>query len=439
MERIEQMIYQEVRQYLKSIPINRGQYCLENMRELMRRLGNPENQLKIVHVAGTNGKGSVISYIESVLQTAGYMVGKYISPSVFTYLEKIQRDKKEISENEFANYASKVISQVEDMLKDGFSSPSPFEIETATAFLYFANVPCDLVLLETGMGGILDATNIESQVICSVITSISYDHMDVLGHTLIDIAHHKAGIIKERCPVVLYHQMKEVEEVIKTEAFEKHAPCMVTNEVTFDEYCSTTEEERFFYQSVHKKKYEISLQMLGNHQVKNACVAIETIEQIIEAGYVISDECIKDGLRNAHWSGRFEKIWNDPKFYIDGAHNPDAAEVLKRTLFKCCQTGRRYFIMGIFADKDYKVVIEKMAPLADMIFAVTPRNERGLSNEILEAEIKKVNEHVVRCEIEEAVTKAFLLAKEEDTILAFGTLSVLGDIRACVLGRNKVG
>ena len=437
------MTYKEARNYIDGTIVLGSCMGLDSIKELMHRLGDPQDSIKTVHVAGTNGKGSVIAYVSSVLSEAGYQVGKYTSPSVFGYLEKFQICDKEISEDVFTLAAEKVIEKAGEMVKDGMPHPTSFELETAIAFTCFAQQKCDFVLLETGLGGTLDATNIIKAPICSVITSISIDHADFLGDTIEKIAENKAGIIKEGCPVILYGQSLEVLDVISGRAAKKNAGLTVADAGRIKILSVDAEGlQTFTYKTAGGKTYEITIGMRGTFQISNAITALEVIEEIGRFSK-IDQAAIQSGFKNARWRGRFEQISENPRIFIDGAHNPDAAYKLADTVKSLVgQPGERkkkvIFIMGIFADKDYRSVISITAPLADKIYAVASDNSRALDKEMLAAEIRKINPNVEAMEIRDAITSARREAIESETIIvAFGTLSMLGELAEIVEETRK--
>lgn len=396
---------------------------LDNIKELLRRLDNPQEKLKVIHVAGTNGKGSVIAYLSSVLAEAGYKVGKYTSPVVFEYLEKYQINNKNITEEDFVGISSKVMDAGERMEKEGCGQPTVFEVETAMAFELFLQRGCDIALIETGMGGDTDATNVCSSVIASVIVSISYDHMQFLGNTLKEIAGHKAGIIKEGCPVIVSEQSDEVMDAVKSHAKALNAPVIIAG--------SLEAKPPFAYTAYDGTVYsEIEPGLKGNWQINNACTAIETIEVMRNAGYNISKEAVRKGIKSTVWHGRFEKICSEPCIIIDGAHNPHAAKMLRETIDNEYADTKFVYIMGVLGDKDFSKVIECMADRAVKIYTVTPDNPRALLADKLAEAVCRVNTNVEAVTgVSEALDKAveeYDKIRGKKAILAFGSLSYLG-------------
>ncbi len=457
------MDYKEARKFIDQVSVRGTDLGLETITNLLGLLGNPQDELKFIHVAGTNGKGSVLAYLYTVLQEAGYTVGRYISPTLFSYRERIQigegraarnadrevqkRKKKTgleeplgteyISREDFAECASMAAAAYEEMERRGMKLPTVFEVETAISFLYFKKRACDLVLLEVGMGGRLDATNIIRTPVLTVLASISMDHMEFLGDTLAEIAWNKAGILKPGVPLVSAHQLPEAEQVIREEAAAKGCPCTFVQpekitdvrENIFIKSC-----EPGFQSFVYDSFGRISIALAGPHQRENAALALECIGVLRQSGYLISDEAIHEGLRKTEWKGRFSAIHRNPLVIIDGAHNPDAARVLRRSIEEYFPKQKKYYIFGVFSDKEYDKIIEITAGLAEHIFAVeTPDNLRALPARELAKAVSRVNPSVEAAEsIAEAVRRSFRMAGSDDVILAFGSLSFLAEVERAV-------
>lgn len=432
------MNYSEARKFVEETTKYGSILGLETIKTLLDELGNPQDKVKIVHVAGTNGKGSVFTFVQNVLLKTGYHVGRYASPAVFEYREIIQFDGKNITEEEFAKYMANVKSACDRMVSQGKHHPTSFEVETALAYLYFSNKPCDIVLIETGMGGETDATNVEKEALCSVITSISLDHMQFLGNTVEDIAKVKAGIIKENSDVVVSNQGESIINVIESQAAVKNSKVVVANEpynIKIDGYITS-----FDYVTANDKKLSVKISMMGAYQLINACTAIETLEILRSKGYDITDENIIEGMKNAKWPGRMEVVKEQPLIVIDGAHNPGAAIKLKESIEMYFTNKRIAFIMGVLADKDYSEEIKIVALLAKKIFTITPDNKRALNGEALALAVADSNKNVTfEPTLEEAVKEAENLYKnnEIDMILAFGSLSYLGDLKNIINDANS--
>ena len=320
------------------------------------------------------------------------------------------------------------------MTADGFPHPTAFEIETAVAFLYFKNKGCDLVLLEVGMGGNLDATNIINNTLLAVLVSISMDHMSFLGNTLSEIAEKKAGIIKEGSHVVTVRQKTEVMEVICEKCRSNHAECTVADAAQAQVVEEGVEGQTIIYE---KECYRIPL--AGIYQKENAVAALNALKVLDGLGFPTTAEQKKEGLEKVSWNGRFTVLDTEPLFVVDGAHNPAAADMLVQSIEHYFKGKRLIYIMGVFSDKDYQSVIRKTAPLADQIFTIqTPNNVRALPAQKLAEAIEKINPHVEAAEsVEAAVEKAYGFAEDKDVILAFGSLSFIGIMTEAVEEEKK--
>lgn len=430
------MDYQQSRAYIRDAEqYAGGAMDLINIKELMKRLGNPQDQLKYIHVAGTNGKGSVIAYLYTTLMKAGYHVGRYISPSVYSYREKIETEGKPISREEFAEQTTRVAAVIEEMTAEGLAHPTPFEIETAVAFLFFAEEKCDPVILEVGMGGITDATNLITTTELAVLVPISMDHQSFLGNTISEIAEKKAGIIKPGSSVVTIGQETETLEVIKKTGAEAGADVCVADVSEAEVLEADFTGQRFCY-----KGEEYTLSLAGSYQTENAVLALEALRILDERGYHTTLEQRKEGLWATRWNGRLTIIHKDPLFIVDGAHNPAAADMLEDSVRKYFKDRRLFFIMGVFKDKDYPYIIRKLCPYAEQILAIeTPDNPRALPAEELAKAIRPYNANV-RAEknIPRAVEELFEMAGKDDVILSFGSLSFIGEITRIVNTRKEV-
>lgn len=399
---------------------------LLNIQRLMYELGDVWKTLNIIHVAGTNGKGSVCCFLASMLKEAGYTVGQYNSPAVFSLREVYRINGEEITEEEYAFCMGRVKSACENIVKKGEAHPTVFEIETALGFLWFAHRNCDLVILEVGMGGETDATNLITKPLCSVFTSISRDHMKYLGDSIEDIAKIKSGIIKEGCPVVTTAQREGADRVISAFAREKQSPVFRAEKL---------ENDRVFQgvrHAFHPKFGEIKISMLGGYQLENASLALEVISVLKKMGNIeISLEEMKQGLLRASWPGRFECVSMEPLFYLDGAHNLDGAIKLNETLTGCFPNKKKIGIMGVMADKEYSPMIQTLGPLFSQIFTVTPDHPRSLPGGILAGEIRKQGmTGIFVPQIKDAVSEAYTLALREGAmVMVFGSLYYLLEVK----------
>lgn len=419
------MNYKEARVYLDEVSKYGSVLGLESMRELLRRLGDPQNELKFIHISGTNGKGSVLAYLSTILTGAGYRTGRYISPTLFSYRERIQVDGEYIEKESLARHVTAIAAAAEEMQKAGLPSPTVFEMETALAFLYFKEKRCDIVTLEVGCGGLLDATNVITTTLMEVIASISMDHTDLLGDTLAKIAAQKAGIIKPDTMVVSAQQKSEAAQVIEDTCKEQHCTLQMVDESKISNVHYGAEGQTFSY----KTWENVAISLAGGYQIKNAALALEGVEALRKLGYALSDQQVREGLLHTAWRGRFTTLRRDPTVIIDGAHNPAAALELKESLERYFPGKTLYFVMGMFKDKDYAQVIDLTAPLARHIITVeTPGNPRAMPARELAEAVGKVNPSVEWADsVAHGVEKALAMAGKEDAVIVFGSLSFLGE------------
>lgn len=424
------MNYEQARAYLDQISKEGSVLGLDNMRELLKRLGNPQDSLKFVHISGTNGKGSVLAYLSTILTEAGYRTGRYISPVLFSYREKIQVNERYIGREDLARLTETVKNAAEDMQKCGVGNPTIFEVETALAFLYFVQEKCDLVVLETGLGGALDATNVITTPVIEVIASVSMDHMEFLGNTLEKITLQKAGIIKPHTAVVSAHQAPEAMKVIKEVCGQRGCSLQTVDPEEIRDVSCRSEEQSFSY----KQWENIKISLMGSYQIKNAALALEACEALNRSGCHISRASVYKGMKRAAWRGRFTLISREPIIIMDGAHNPAAAEELVRSLRLYYPDKKYTYIFGMFRDKDYQKVIQLTAPLAEKIITVAaPGNPRALPAEDLKKAVAEVNSHVTSADsLRTAVNQAMERLDTEEMIVIFGSLSFLAEAETAV-------
>lgn len=423
------MNYREARAYIEDQQRYGGEMGLGKLQALLKVLGNPERKLRFIHIAGTNGKGSILSYISTALTRSGYRTGRYISPTLYSYRERFQIDGEMISREDFVRLTEKLRRAEEQLEAEGGQKPSPFELETALCFLYFQEQACDAVVLECGMGGRDDATNVIPAPEICVFASISLDHMQFLGNTLGEIAAVKAGILKPGTWAVSARQEPEVMEVLEKACRAAEIPLTIADASQAQVLRDTLEGQTFLYKG---NRLEISL--AGSCQKENVTAAWEALKILQKKGWKLTDRQILEGLCRASWNGRFTALQKDPLFYVDGAHNPDAARKLRASVEKYFQGRRLIFINGVLKDKDYRGVAAETAALADQIYTIeTPDNDRALPAEELARVLREYNPHVAACgSIAEAVNRAEADAGKEDVILAFGSLSFLGELTRLV-------
>ena len=413
---------------------------LDAIEGLLEELGHPEDNLKVVHIAGTNGKGSIFAYLSSILIAAGFKVGRYISPTISCYEERFQINGEYITKDELArlyNIVEEAMKREEE--KTGLK-PTLFEVETAISFLYFKEEKVDYALIEVGMGGRMDATNVIRHPELTVISSISYDHQAFLGDTLEEIAWQKAGIIKERSPVFLSEKSDEVCKIIEKEATKKKVKCIEIKPTDYEVLSETPYGSTFLWK---EQRYETKLP--GRHQVSNAVTALAASEYLFRKDYeknnarkAIAEELDEMNVKSAQqggiirtcWPGRLEVLKKEPLFYRDGAHNPDGAKKLAAFLQKYFTNKKIIYIMGVLKDKEYKKMLRYLMPMAKEVYVFKPKNERGLSAQILADTIKEVADVSVTIEsdVNAAVFRALDTAKPDDVLVACGSLSFMEEM-----------
>jgi len=413
----------ETLEYIHNVKWQGSKPGLERTRELLHALGNPEKQLKFVHVAGTNGKGSTSISIASVLEKAGYKTGLYTSPYILRFNERIQINGEQISDEDLEN----IINEIRPFADAMVDAPTEFEIITVLAMKYFKNKACDIVVLEVGMGGRLDSTNIIETPELAVITAIGYDHVKELGPTLRDIAREKAGIIKKGGDVLVYGGEPEVESVFEQIAKEQGARLRKADFKRISDQRFSLEGIQFELEPYGK----IELQLIGAYQPKNATVAVTALEILREKGFCIKDDDITAGLAAVKWPGRFEVLGQGPVFILDGAHNPQGIEATAESLRKLFDGRKIIFITGVMADKDVDTMMAHLAPLAKVFIAVKPDYHRAMLSSELADRLKRFGVPVMNCEaVKNGVSEAYKLAGERDIICALGSLYFSAEVRS---------
>lgn len=421
------MTYETARDYLDHAAKKGIVLGLTVMEELLKRLGNPEENLQIVHIAGTNGKGSILTYIEQIFVAGGYFTGRYVSPAVGNYEERFLLNGEPVDKAKIPILVEKVKMAAEQMAEETGLVPTVFEIETAMAFLLFKEEKVALVLLETGMGGRLDATNVVKKPLLSIIASVSYDHIGVLGNSLREIASEKAGIIKEGCDTLFYPENpQEVKKVIYKTCRDRNSFCHEP-----DVSCLKIMEERLDGGIFAYGKYrKLQISLPGRHQIYNAMTAVEAVE-VLKKWFCIGEFHVEEGLRRAKWRARLEKICDRPLIYLDGAHNEDAAKWLGEFLGRHFADKRVLAVVGVLADKEYDKVLCRVLPYVEKTATITPDNPRALSSASLMETAKKYCREVTDAgTVKNGLLWALSEAKEEDVIVLFGSLSFMGEIGA---------
>ncbi len=432
------MTVEEGREYLKRISVSGSVLGLESMTALCNKLGNPQNKGKIIHIAGTNGKGSTGALIESALVAAGKKVGRYTSPAVFSYEEIYRINREEIKPETWIKVLEVVKEACDEMVREGTNQPTVFEVETAVAFLYFAQENCDFTMIEVGMGGETDATNVIEAPLLSVITSISKDHTAFLGDTLEKITAVKAGIIKKGCPVVKIQQTDQIDNVVRERINSLNGNAKELYFAVKEKY--PVEKMGKTSMIVTDEQFgTLEFAVTGKFQQENIAVALTALKVLENCGeFDVSSNLsqIKNAWRDNQWPGRFEMIMEKPLCIIDGCHNPDAARKLKETVKLVLDGYRIHFVIGVLGDKDYVNIFKEILPLGVSAACITPNNARGLNKERLMQVAKCYLDAVTGYEsVSDAIEAAIAECnKEQDMVLVFGSLSYLGEVKEYVNG-----
>lgn len=426
------MKYEEAMKYITEVGNFGSNYGLERTYKLLEHLGNPERDLKLIHIAGTNGKGSTTSMITEILMGEGYKVGMYTSPFIEEFEERIQINRNNIPKESLAILMDEIKVAVDKVIEAGYNHPTEFEIITVLMLLYFKKENIDFGVIEVGLGGTLDSTNVIKPII-QVITSISFDHTNLLGNTLEKIAREKAGIIKKGIPTVIYPQQEEVLKVIKNKCFEMNSELYIANNENL-KFKNIVNLDKPYQLLKYNNEIDILLPLLGEHQIINLSVAMQAIEVLNNKNIIdISIANIVKSIKNVSWKGRLEVLSNNPYVVIDGAHNIQGIKTLSRNIKKYFKYENLYLILGILADKDVEEMIKIITPMAKKVYSVTPNSIRGELAESLKDEVSKFNKNCKAFDkYEEAYLEALNDASEKDLILASGSLYMIGDMRKII-------
>ena len=428
------MDFLEAQNYLEKVRSQKGIVLgLDTMRHLMAKLNNPQDKVKFIQVAGTNGKGSTAAYLTSILSEAGIKVGRYTSPAVFSSTEQYFACGSCISESEYAKGVTAVAEAAASL--DG-ETPTAFEQETALAFWYFAQKGCELALLEAGLGGDMDATNIVTTTVCSIITSISMDHCRILGNKISEIAAHKAGIIKPGAPVICIEQKEDAMEPIRAAAKAADTPLYEVHRDEVRQIFSDKRESIVFFREFEN----LHLKMLGSCQPENAALAVQAAS-VLSRSYPIEKKHIYDGIEKTRWGGRFELHSGSPDIILDGAHNPDGIRRLRESVNQMFGAVPICYVCGVLADKDYEKEIEILFGRASNVFTVTPPSPRAMKSTDLKAAIKKRFSQlkVISFDSEDGIEKAMEAAvSQNNPVVVCGTLTILARVKEWMNCNNRL-
>ena len=388
---------------------------------LLAKMGNPEKKLKFIHIAGTNGKGSTAAMLAGILRSAGYRTGLYTSPYILRFNERMQVNGESIADDELARI-TEYVRPLADSLEE---HPTEFELVTCIAMEYFARQKCDIVVLEVGLGGEFDSTNVIDAPEAAVIVNIGLDHMSVLGDTVEEIAKAKAGIIKPGCDCVLYAQQESVEAVIAQACAEASTRLHRAGMEELRLRSHGLEGQRFDW----KDLTDLHLPLLGEHQLHNASAVLTTVEVLRGRGWNIPEDAVRKGIAEVTWPGRFQLMRKDPLFIIDGGHNPQCLEALVRAIRDYLPGQKLTFLCGCMADKDYAEMFGELAPYAKEFVTVTPNNPRSLSAEELAKSLRKRGLSASSREtIAQGVRTAIEQAGSDGAVCACGSLYMISDV-----------
>lgn len=412
---------------------------LERMNTLMELLGNPEKNLKYIHVAGTNGKGSVCKYIYEALQGNGYKVGLFTSPFIEVFNERIEFDHQFISGEDLEKCTNIVLEKIDVMISKGFDSPTEFEVITAVAFVYFNMKQADFVVLEVGLGGRGDSTNIIEKPLACIISSISFDHMDRLGNTIEEIAAEKAGILKEGVPVIINVDKPEAARVIARNAYEKNCVLHNVRKINYAITEKNTEGYKFDTNIYGTDYSEIEISMVGKHQVQNVLTALVTLELLRKAEVIkVERSRLYAGLKNTKQIGRYEIINVEPYVIIDGAHNEEGSIALVKTTEELLQGKKVLLVTGMLGDKDTKKILDNFVQIADDFVATEPDNPRKWAASELTKALRARGKNCVTFENPVEACKYALAHKcEFDAVIFAGSLYLIGQIRGILKSENN--
>lgn len=428
------MQYTEAMKYLQDLTKFGMNFGLGRITELLRRLDNPHRRLRIIHIGGTNGKGSTTAIIASILKSAGYRVGTFTSPHLHSYTERYRINGEEIEPERVAQLITVLRPHLEGMVEEGFEHPTEFEVSTAIAFYYFLEEKVDYLVLEVGLGGAIDSTNVVNPLV-SVITNVAMDHMDYLGNSISEISKVKAGIIKPGVPVVTAAAKAEVLEIIQETCREKGCPLwQVGKDVTWSYGDHSLRGQFFNYQGISWQLSELWLPMIGRHQVLNAATALTVLEVLSQKWIQLGVGAVKEGLKNTIWPARLELIGNNPSVLIDGAHNYDGARSLRQALDEYFPDRKIIMVLGMLGDKERARVISELVPRARYVVITKPNSPRAGDWMQMAEEARRYVPLVDTVEnIEAAVLKGLEVAREGEMVCVTGSLYMVAEAREVIL------
>ncbi len=434
------MEYQEALEFLKDLTKFGFNFGLDRIQTLLNFLGNPEQNLKVIHIGGTNGKGSVAAMVSSILTADAKKVGTFTSPHLHSYRERIRINGTMIAKKEAADLLTEIRPLLEKMVAEGQEHPTEFEVNTAMALLYFTRQQVDLAVIEVGLGGLIDSTNVV-QPLVAVITNVAMDHMDYLGNTIEEIARVKAGIIKEDTVVVTAATKPQVLAILQETCNNKGVPLIrVGDGISYKLRSASLKGQKFDIETENNRYISLHIPLIGTHQVSNAAVAVGVIEGLREQGVFINDQAIAEGLMNTVWPARLEYFKGKPPVLIDAAHNFDGAVTLADALLQYFKDKKIVLVIGMLADKEREKVMKRLASLAEVVVVTKPNSPRAGDWRQLASEAKL---HIPQVEIEpdiaKAVIKAINLAGADHLVCITGSFYMVAEARQVVLENGYPG
>ena len=422
------MTEQQAIEALHALPrLPRSGASLERMQALLDHLGNPEKQFKCIHIAGTNGKGTLAAMTSSILTHAGYKTGLTISPYVLNFRERFQINGQMMSPRTLASLTRKVLDAADAIIAEGGEGPVEFEAVTAIAFLWFARQKCDFAVVETGLGGRYDATNVIPAPEVCVVANIGLEHTAILGDTVEKIAAEKCGIIKHGSHAVLFGQSEGVENVAREKCAQEDVALTITAQEKLERISSSLDGQEFKYRG----RGPYHLRLLGEYQLLNALTVIDVCNALRSHGWdKLTDEAIDEGLSHAQWPGRLELLRRGPDFIVDGAHNPQCVDALMDSLAALYGDKKLIFLTGVLRDKDWQQMLRRALPLAKAFVVITPPSARALDENELAAWLNAQGVQAVPAkDTDDGVRRALELAGEDDAICSWGSLYFTGEVR----------
>lgn len=418
------MDYRQAVEFVESSSIVRERYGLEKLQQALHLLGDPHHHTEFVHIAGTNGKGSTAAMTASVLQTAGYRTGLYTSPHLMRYNERMQIDGVPISDEDFVEAAS----QVQRVCEQLGGVPIVFEVLTLMALWYFAQQRCDIVVLEVGIGGLLDSTNVIPSPKVAIITQLGMDHTETLGNTLEEIAAQKGGIVKEGTPTVMALQEPSAVAVVQQICNQHHAPLSLADPERLRVLDASVAGQR-----LEDREYgKLMLPLAGAHQRKNAANVLEAVAMLRTQGCRISDDDVREGIAKTVWPARFERLSTAPDFILDGGHNPQCLHAATAALREYYSGQKVVFLVGMMADKDTDHMLAEMASIAKSFVCIRPDSPRAMQPQLLAQQLTE-RFHLPACacgSVREGIAEATRQAGKEGVVCALGSLYLAGEVRA---------